>query len=225
MRARRSTPPASRCRPRARLIPAVERHEVVSAIATDSIAVRRSVDGRRARRRSSKPARSGTSFTPTSAITHTTRQRRPPRGTPANASARSTRKAGGRRCTVTPPAAPCSRSGSPVDDHAHDRHADRRADRARELGQRRRGAHLRAPHRVLHGEDEDLHDRADADAATTMLRAASRFVVWTFIRQSRIIPVARMSGPTTTFVAIPTCPRDPLARDDRRRHRAEHRAA
>ena len=34
---------------------------------------------------------------------------------------------------------------------------------------------------------------------TTMLRAASPFVVWTSIRQSMIIPTARISGPTMTF--------------------------
>src|SRR5205807_644030 len=51
-----------------------------------------------------------------------------------------------------------------VHDHADDRHTDRRADRARELRQRRCRTHRAAADRVLYGEDEHLHHRPDPDA-------------------------------------------------------------
>ena len=50
-----------------------------------------------------------------------------------------------------------------VYDHAHQRHAECRADRASELGERRRGAHR--PHRdcVLDHEHEHLHHEPEPD--------------------------------------------------------------
>ena len=51
-----------------------------------------------------------------------------------------------------------------VDDRAHDRDAERRADLAPELRQRGRRADVRARDGVLNREHEHLHHRADADA-------------------------------------------------------------
>ena len=90
-----------------------------------------------------------------------------------------------------------------VDDHAHDRDAERRADLPRELRQRgRRADRARAARRSGPRARTPASSSRCPIPAITMLRAASPFVVCTFIRQSSTIPTVEHERPEDHVPAV-----------------------
>ena len=109
-----------------------------------------------------------------------------------------------------------------VHDHAHQRHAQGGPDRARELREGGRRAHLPRRHRVLHGQDEHLHHRAQPDAGDDHVPRsdAVRRVGPHPVEQEHPDPEHDRADDRVRPVAAD--PRDELPRHEARRHRAEH---